>query len=275
MRIALVTTAAARDLDEDLPLLDAALRARGAVVDIVDWDAPVGWSAYTRVVVRSTWDYALRRADFLAWAERVGPGLRNRADVLRWNTDKRYLAELGVPIPPTTFVTPGARLPDLDGEVVVKPAVSAGAKDTARHRHPDAARAHLRDLLDAGRVAMVQPYLASVDALGETALVYFGGRYSHAIRKGPILREPGAQADGLFAPEDISVRTPGPDERALAETTLDGLPWPRASLTYARVDVVRGPAGPMVLELELAEPSVFLAYAPGAADRFAEAILGG
>lgn len=282
--VALVTASAARHLDEDLAPLAAALAGRGHAVEVVVWDdADVEWGAFDGVVVRSTWDYVARRDELLAWAERTAATTRlaNPVDVLHWNTDKRYLRDLhdaGVPVVPTVFLAPGdpVHLPPF--ELVVKPVVGAGSVDTARYGHETRAEArrHLDELLAAGRPAMVQPYLSAVDHHGETALVFFAGVYSHSIRKGPILRPVGEEVpfvDGLYAAEDISARQPTPAERALAEATLDAVPGGRERLLYARVDVVPGPDGePVVLELELAEPSVFLDHAPGAAGRFAEAI---
>ena len=102
--------------------------------------------------------------------------------------------------------------------------------------------------------------------------MYLGGMPSHAIRKGPLLRLDDGLVAGLFAPEDIRPRVAGRDEQALATAALAGLPFEPP--LYARVDMVREAAGtPVVLELELTEPSLFLAHAPGSADRLARAAL--
>ena len=254
---------------------------------MVDWDDPsVEWDAYAVVVVRSTWDYPLRRDEFLAWADGVAGAtqLANPPDVLRWNTDKRYLRELeasGIPIVPTTWVEPGedpalSALP-ADGPFVVKPAVSAGAKDTARYdaSQVDAAREHIETLTRAGRTSMVQAYVAAIEERGETGLVYAAGEFSHAIRKAAILGPDIAFVEGLYAEERITPREPSPEERALAEEVLNLVPGGRHRLLYARVDVVpRDDGTPMLLELEAAEPSLFLEQAPDAAERFAVAITG-
>jgi O-ureido-D-serine cyclo-ligase len=120
---------------------------------------------------------------------------------------------------------------------------------------------------------MVQPYVASVDAQGETGLIYIDGAFSHAIRKGALLRAAGVATDELWAREDITPRSPDDDEHAVADAVLDALPWGRETLLYARVDLVRGEDGrPCLLELELAEPSLFLGLGSGAALRLAESI---
>jgi glutathione synthase/RimK-type ligase-like ATP-grasp enzyme len=286
VKIALVTATEARAVDADLPPLVAALAERGAAVDVQVWNDPkAAWDGYDAVVVRSTWDYAPRRDAFVAWAESVRAPLMNGADVLAWNTDKRYLEHLaaqGVPVTPTRFVAPGDLPHDApttpEGEIVVKPTISGGAKDTARYLPGEWTRAlaHVARLNAAGRTAMVQPYQASVDARGETALLFFGGVFSHAITKGALLVRGAGMVDGLFAPEQVAARAPTDAERGLAEAALDAVPMGRRNLAYARVDVVLGGDGaPLVLELELTEPSVFLDYDAGAAGRFADAILAG
>jgi hypothetical protein len=280
---AALTTGEDGDVDE--PLLLNALADAGLEADTADWaDPSVDWAAADLVVVRSTWDYAPRRGEFLAWARRVEDRttLLNPAAVLEWNTDKRYLRDLaatGVPVVPTAWAERddqvGAALDPWDGDVVVKPAVSAGARDTARHA-PGAraeAAAHARRVLASGRAVMVQPYLERLDAEGETALVYVDGEYSHAFGKGAILAG-GPLGEGLYAEEELSRRTAGDAQRALGDRVLA---WAteRAGepLLYARVDLVPGPDGsPHVLEVELCEPSLYFSLADGAAARLAAAL---
>jgi hypothetical protein len=284
-RIALVSARAARGLDEDLPPLLAALDAAGLDAAVADWDDPgVDWTGFRLALLRSTWDYTERFAEFLAWAERTAKltTLLNPPPVIRWNTDKHYLRDLaraGVPTVPTQFVEPGEHaaraLEEFLGagitEWVVKPAVGAGSRDAARYVAGEdrAASDHVQRLLGAGRSVLLQPYLDQVDHHGETALIYFAGRFSHAIRKGPLLRRGGAPTDALFAAEQITPRMPGADELQVAEGALAALPF--AAPLYARVDLIpSADARPCLLELELTEPSLFFAHAPGAAERFAE-----
>ncbi len=291
-RIALVTARVARGTDYDMPPLLAALSDTGAHASEVDWDdAAVEWSRFDLVLLRSTWDYFERLPAFLDWAARVSAKTRllNPLDMIRWNTDKHYLVHLehaGVPVVPSRFIEPGddphvavdawlsARPDAID--VVVKPAVGAGSRDAQRHERSriDAIVTHVRRLLDANRSVLMQPYLERVDEHGETALLYFDGVFSHAIRKGPLLRRNAESTAGLYAEETITPRTPSADERTLARHALEAIPfrWP---LLYARVDLIHDQDGaPRVLELELVEPSVFVAHAEGAATRFARAIMG-
>lgn len=285
--IALITAAEARARDDDLPLLTAALRAAGATVAHVDWDDPTAnWSRFDAAVMRCPWDYTRRRDQFLAAVEQMAAQTRvfNPPAVLRANTDKHYLgslAEAGVPVVPSLFLTaaddPNALFAWLGdqgaADCVVKPTVGAGSQDARRfaaNRRVDAV-AHAASLVGRGGVALVQPYLDRVDAQGETALIYLGGTFSHAIRKGPLLRRGEVAGPALFAAETIGPREPTDDERALAEQALAAVAGP---LLYARVDVLRDAAGgPRLLELELTEPSLFFAHGAGSAQRLASLII--
>ncbi|MER7460557.1 hypothetical protein [Micromonospora sp. NPDC126480] len=287
-RVALVTCAALPELEDDDRLVLAPLAARGITAEPAVWDDPaVDWAAYDLAVLRSPWDYMSRRDEFVAWAAAV-PTLVNPADVVTWNTDKRYLDELsaaGVPTVPTSWVAPGAEwdLPAEHGEYVLKPAISAGSQDTGRYdladpEHRELARTHVRRLAAAGRVTMVQPYLSAVDTEGETALLFVAGpdglAFSHAIRKGAMLTGPDLGVDGLYKPERITARTATPEQLAVAEKTLAAVPGGPDRLLYARVDLIPGADGtPVLVELELTEPSLFLGHAAGAADRLADGIL--
>jgi len=281
--VALVTAAAARHQDEDLAPLEAALRAEGAEVSIVDWDDPgITWRRFEVALLRSTWDYSMRLSQFLHWAQEVSALtlLLNPLEVVRWNTDKHYLAELErahVPIVPSHFIEPSAGRAQiealLDGldspELVVKPAIGSGSRDAQRHARSarDSILAHILRLTQAGRAALLQPYLERVDDHGETALMFFRGRFSHAIRKGPLLRPGADPTDKLFAAEEITRRVPDADELHVGALALGAIPF--ADLLYARVDLVRDRRGaPCVLELELTEPSLFFAHDPASAPRF-------
>ena len=281
MKIALVTAIAAFALDDDLAPLAEAIARAGARPAVVAWDDPtVSWGRFDAVVLRSPWDYTQRPAEFLAWCERIGTQTRllNPLPVVKWNTDKHYLAELaaaGVPVIDSVFLEPGGdsrAFPDYD-EFVVKPAIGAGARDTQRYTRAERAQAeaHAQRLLAARRSVLVQPYLGDVDANGETALIFFDGVFSHAIRKGPLLARGEGPTQALFASEDIRAREPATDEFDVAHKALEAIPF--GKLAYARVDLLPSPAGPRLLELELTEPSLFFAHAAGSADRFAATLL--
>ncbi|MCL6671768.1 ATP-grasp domain-containing protein [Streptomyces panaciradicis] len=268
--------------DRDLPVLRDALGAAGARADVVVWDdAEVDWAAYDLAVIRSTWDYSWRAAEFTDWARTCGTltRLANPADIVRWNTDKRYLGDLaaaGVPVVPTRYLAPGTA-PDLpDGhEYVVKPTSGAGARYAARYlpEERETALRHLARLHEEGFTAMVQPYMRAIDTGGERALQFFGGRLLHASRKRAVLAPGTAYDADKVAHPDLEPWSPTPAELAVAERALAAVP-DAAGLLYARVDLVDGEDGePVVMELELVEPNLFLFLHPGSVAAVRDAIL--
>ncbi len=277
-RIALATCAEVPAGDDDFAPIVAALAERGVHAEPAVWDAAdVAWQRYALVVVRATWDYAPRRNEFLAWAGRL-PRVLNPHSVLAWNTDKRYLVELsgrGVPIVATTLLEPGDGFTPPPGRFVVKPAVSAGAWLSSSYTSDtsEAAVGHVHSLHAEGRTVMVQPYVDAIDEQGETGLVFMADAYSHAVHKEPLLPPEHSRSTALYVEETIAAVHPTPAERAVAERTLDALPFARSDLLYARVDLLPDAEGPVVLEVELTEPSLWLAYDDGAVERFAEAVV--
>jgi O-ureido-D-serine cyclo-ligase len=287
-KIGYVTAAAARDIDEDLTPLVSALRDAGADVTIADWDGPHDWSRFDIALLRSPWDYPQRLTEFLSWAEAVSgkTKLLNPLPAVKWSSDKHYLSDLakkGVPTVLTKFVEPGERpdsrisellsQPDVL-EFVVKPAVGAGSRDAqrfGREEKEDAAR-HAQRMLDEKRSVLLQPYLDRVDEVGETSLIYFEGEFSHAIRKGPLLKRKEGPTTELFAKEAITARVPDAAELSVGIRALQAIP--SGTPLYARVDLIRDQQGePVVLELELIEPSLFFPFAAGSAERFAAAVV--
>lgn len=287
MTIALITAREARDHDKDLQPLFDALVAQGVEVEIHNWDdAAVDWRQFVAAIVRSPWDYHRRFDEFLQWLQRVSRDtiLHNRTDVITWNLDKTYLAECidaGIATIPTLFIRSVDDvtievLELLQGDVVVKPTVSAGSNHTERFRaDPDAAHAFVMEVLDLGKVAMVQPYQSAIDVDHETALNYFNGEFSHAFRKGAILSTGVNVKNGLFVVEDIGAREPTVAQRTLGDTVMSFLRtrWGEYPL-YARIDMVPDDNGvPTVIEIEMAEPSFFFHTANGSVERFANAVL--
>lgn len=273
MTIALATCEEVSGLDDEGRLLLGRLRAAGIGAEPAVWDREaVDWDAYELVLLRSTWDYHLAPERFIAWTRAIGPRLLNPPELVVWNASKRYLHELGewgLATVPTDFVRPGESFALPGGEFVVKPATSAGSRDTARYRPGDpAAREHVAALLADGREAMVQPYLSAVDVSAETALIFLGGEFSHAMRKGPLLELDQEQEQGLFRPEEMSPRRPSPAQLELASATVRAVSERIGEPLYARVDLLDSDEGePLILELELIEPSLFLDFQPAAAER--------
>ncbi len=290
MRVAIASIEAVPEYFRDNELLIDALRARGAHAETLAWDSQsADWRDYDSVVIRSTWDYTWRRDEFVAWAEAVGERLHNRPELVRWNTDKRYLADLasaGLPVVETTYVQPGEDPPPLHGEVVVKPSVSGGGRNTGRFTGDSHAGAAdlIRAIGISGKTAMIQPYLGSVDEAGEAALVFVDGRFSHGLRKRAVLRSEGiaptrddaiGAAEAMYDPGLVAPADPGEDELALAAAVVDELARRFAGAPlYTRVDIARRAGGePVLMELEAVEPNLYLGLVPEAAGRLADAIL--
>lgn len=279
MRVALVTGSRLEQEDADEAPLAEALRARGHQPGVAVWDDPaLDWSAFDAALIRSTWDYYRRRDEFVAWAFRAGAATRlfNPPELVRWTTHKFYLRELergGAPVVPTEFLEAGsgadlAALMSARGweSVVVKPAVSADSFATLRAGRGDPAegQAHLDRHLPA-RDMMVQAYMPAVSEPGERCLVAIDGRLSHAVRKRSLFL--GGRHAG---PEGLPVAI-ADDEAAAARAILALVPG--GVPLYARIDLVRDPAGrPRLMELELAEPSLFFAEGPGSAARLVEGL---
>jgi hypothetical protein len=260
-----------------------AARLVGAEFQIWD-DERVDWQAYDRVVVRSVWDYTSKIDTFLAWADAVGQRrLRNSPELLRFNADKRYLTTLEAPTVPTTLLEPGDPMPGFDTEIVIKPNVSAGARDTGRFM-PDAAAdaaALVERIHCSGRAVLMQPYLPGVDVHGERAVVFFGGEVSHVLHKRPVLREPGvapvaaaahAPAAIMLEPDLVIPGSAGEEQLALADRVHVEISERLGQPLFMRVDMVPGADGPVVIEIEAIEPMLYFDLIPGAAERFAAAV---
>ncbi|MBS1848433.1 MAG: hypothetical protein JST73_09170 [Actinobacteria bacterium] len=292
--VALVTTdlAAVGETDHDLDRIIGALGDLGIAATAARWrDPTVTWDDFELVVIRSPWDYPEHLADFLAWMARIETAttVRNCPTMIRWNLDKTYLSVLqraGIPIVPTEFCDDAAAVDAaLDRvetpRVVVKPNISIGSRDSGLFDRGDPrARGLAADILTGGRRVLVQPAVERVAEVGEHDLVCFDGRFSHAFVKGPILRPGGGFLGGTYT-EVIDPVTPTDAEIDLAERAGRAIADAVGHETcgcgdttplYARFDIVDASVGPLLLEAELFEPAFFLDSAPGAAERFAEAV---
>jgi glutathione synthase/RimK-type ligase-like ATP-grasp enzyme len=259
-------------------VLAKALRRVGWSVAHPIWNDPaVDWSSYRIAIVRSTWDYHRQRPAYLRWvrstARRVE--LWNRPEVLRWNTDKRYLRDLaraGVPVVPTLWSPPGrpldlAEAMDEHGweMVVVKPAVSAAGDRTFRvgRAEADAGQRALARICRTG-TGIVQPFWSSVESTGERSFVFLDGRFSHSVRRVPLFPRHARRRRERLAPASRAMRS-------VATQALSACP---KDLLYARVDLIADAEGDWrVLEVELTEPSLFFVPYPKGAGTMAAAIV--
>ena len=287
--IALATAPTLPELPPDEHPLIERLVALGVRATPVVWDDPsIAWNEFDAVVVRSCWGYHLRYDDFFRWIDRVtrcGVPIWNPPATLRWNSRKTYLHDLsigGVRTVPTLWLlhdNPRAWAASLAtiladtgwDRAVIKPIISASAHETwsvtIDEAREDAAAwdARLRALIARPGV-MVQPFIREIESDGEWSLVFFGGVYSHAVRKYPALgdfrvtREWGGRHEPVTPPPNVIRQA----ERALRTAPGDSL--------YGRVDGVLLDGDLVVTELELLEPSLYLDAHPEAPARFARAI---
>ncbi|RDV25509.1 hypothetical protein DXV75_09425 [Alteromonas aestuariivivens] len=263
-------------------LLAEPLARAGWQVSSVPWrDSAINWNDYDVVVVRSCWDYQQSPQEFEQCLRRINESsaqLQNPLDLMLWNLHKTYLKELaekGVPIVPTAWAEHFNRdwleqqfaCFNAD-ELIIKPVLSANADDTFRLTLEtlDNMEAELGRLFS-HRAHMVQPFVGSVVSEGEYSLFYFSGQYSHAILKKPkhgdfrVQEEHGGALLAVEADEAL---------RQLSHQALAAMP---ASALYARVDVIRTPAGWAIMELELIEPSLYFNLDPQSPQRFVDAFV--
>jgi len=285
--VALASCVAPPEADPDEALLVAALAGTGISSEVVSWDDPrADFGRAKMTLLRSTWNYPQQPREFLLWLAKVAriSDLWNPLEMAQWNFHKGYLLELegaGIPIAPTALVKRGANrlLSDVmtarDWRLaVVKPAVSANSFRTVRvadvlsdsSDSGSSGEAHLRALTDSGDV-LVQQYLPSVEEYGERALIWIDGQLTHGVRK-----------SARFAGEHESV-SPGSVEIAPAEADLAARAMTfvcgkfSVAPMYARVDVAPGPAGtPVLMELELIEPSLYFGQSVKSLERFVAAV---
>ena len=279
VRLALVTCRELPRPDWDLAILVGAFASRGVTAEIVAWeDESIEWHTYDAAIVRSTWNYLAHLEGFRAWIDHVSAATRliNSPAMLRWNLHKSYLVEFaqaGLDVVPTVLHRAGDEIDWAAhfaqfGELVVKPAVSAGSFATIRVARGDFRSVEVHHLEHAERDLLVQPCLASVVVHGESNLVYFGGKFSHAVHKGARWKNDAEQSRGLVEP--------AADERALADQILAHVgSLQLGEIAYARVDLARGADGrPLLMELEVLEPSLFLDRIPAHAAMLVDAVCG-
>jgi glutathione synthase/RimK-type ligase-like ATP-grasp enzyme len=281
LSIALVTCEGLPDLTPGDQLLAVALTARGVAASAMTWSDPTAnWDRFGAIIVRSTWDYFIRAAEFVAWLDALEHGsapVWNPVRTLRWNHDKRYLRELaarGVRVVPTTWVPRGsdAELHEIAAaqrwhDVVIKPAISASAHQTWRSTNIASAEdgARFRSQCATGDL-MLQAYLPTIERSGEWSLVFIEGQFTHAVRKLPRAGDFRVQAQ-----HGGTVIADSPPARLVedASRALSAAPTPTL---YARVDGCEVNGGLVLMELELLEPDLFLGHSQAAVDLLADAI---
>ncbi|HZX69687.1 MAG TPA: gamma-glutamylcyclotransferase [Rhodanobacter sp.] len=277
-RLAFATSAELPSIQRDDARLASTLEQLGITPVFCIWNDPtVDWSAFDAVLIRTIWDYYKHHHAFLAWLDQLdrrGVPTVNDSRVLRWNSDKRYLLELArldVAIIPTRVVGAheliGALAAMSAQPVVIKPTISGGAWHTLRGHTDDAAFLQAVTRLPIDLDYLIQPFVPEVVSAGEWSLLYFEGEFSHAVIKRPASGDYRVQSEhgGSVAPAEPDTTTLAAAERALAALATMGY----GDLAYARIDGVVCDGRFLIMELELLEPSLFLAGQPQAAERFA------
>jgi hypothetical protein len=296
MRVAFVTTCDLNAIHDDVDLPLQVVAFANAGIDLVHaaWeDETVAWDSFDLVVVRSPWNYVENLDEFRNWLgdQRGMTTFHNPVELIEWNIDKRYLADLaqrGVLIVPTAFVHSIKEFRSAiqsfgSAEIVVKPSVSAGSRLTGRFLKADrAAEALATEIFANDLTVMIQPFAARIDSEGEIGTVLFDGVISHSFKKAALLAEDGQLVGGEYREQISSVRTPD-DVRAVVHAAVNAVTeiarqgsWISTyeQLLYGRYDVVRLDDGsPALLEAELFEPCFFLPTDLDAADRFVAAVL--
>jgi len=279
MRIVIASCKELPSFEKDDRPFHAVLAEYGIDFIILPWDEIEDASKFDACLIRTTWDYVERWQEFSAWTQKVSMQTRliHDADLIAWNIDKRYLYRLnqhGVAIAPTLWLEQSIDLrkwlEENDCERgFLKPIVGACASDTKRFSMDNVDEA--QDFLDrccAQQQMMLQPYVHTVETEGEYSTIFFGGRFSHAVRKIPVPGDYRVQDDFGAADEGIEA----PDGlMQLSQQTLQHIPFP---WLYARVDALHTPQGDWVLnELEMIEPSLFFRHAAHAPKMLCEALI--
>lgn len=283
MRIALATCTKLPEWEvDDQPLFDAFVE-RGVEIEHPAWDDPnIDWAGFDACLIRTTWDYAEKRDEFVKWVEETASvtHIFNDPKIIRWNTHKSYLRDLqklGAPIPPTIWCDAGTdvdikQIVDERGwsRAIIKPVIGASARETLRFRADSSelrqAQAHIDRLLKTESV-MIQPYLAKVETEGELSAIFIDGQFSHAVRKIPVPGDYRVQDDFGASDEGVELNEAA---RALSKQILSLI---EADLLYARVDFLSDDDGRLLLsELELVEPSLFFRHSPIASKNLAKAL---
>jgi glutathione synthase/RimK-type ligase-like ATP-grasp enzyme len=263
----------------------SALEHRGIEVSAMIWNLPnAQMSGLDAIIIRSTWDYHRHPESFLNWiasVEKSSIKLINEPNVIRWNLQKSYLLELeagGAACVPSMLIKRGSNFAEIINQIeergwsnlVVKPTISATAFLTFRTSASDPHFLKYVEQVLVQSDVLIQPYITSVENAGELSLIFFnhnGPIYSHAVLKIPRKGDFRVQSDfgGAETPFSASMSLVDFGLKVLAKISGD---W-----TYARVDIVDWESSPLLSELELIEPDLFLSHEPEACEKFAGAVM--
>lgn len=292
-KVALISDSDSLSVDYDMPLITDAFKNTDVQADVVFWDeSNPDWSMYDAVVLRSPWTYMEKIQPFIEFCQNVEKNsvLLNPVSVIEWNSNKSYLKQLeaqGIPIVPTEIIYSETeihhaldRIQNCDWdvkEIVIKPTIGAYSFGVVRLSVEDIykIRKHVTYLLELDKGVIIQPYLQTIEEHGETNMIYFNNTYSHAIKKEALLSQHGETKTPDM--EYRKIKEASDEEKALAIRILNlaqsslGLSEP---LLYARLDFIEDKNGqPLLLELEITEPSLSLPLTPKCTDMFVQSII--
>lgn len=264
---------------EDKKLLES-LRTRGWIAEAKDWKDPqADWPLYDLVILKSPYDYHYRLNEFSTWLHKLSAlsvRLLNPVEMVLWNADKHYLKEIseaGFYIIPSIFLEKDVTT-DLAGlftrlgadKIIVKPCVSGGSKNTFTlvKGDPELGKHPLNELLRQ-EAFIAQPFLKEIHA-GEWSLVFFGGRFSHAIVKKP------KEGDFRVQPQyGATIHSVQPDAVVIKEATALVRRF-AADALYTRVDGVLVDGKLALMELELIEPLLYTVFEERSVENYLAAL---
>ncbi len=264
------------DPDLDIPFAQESAQRLGLDLDFVNWHHEINWANYDAAIIRSTWDYVPVRDKFIDWVKDVSKKIPvfNSAEIIEWNTNKKYLIELdklGIPTIPTKYISRGENIETVliesfanSSALAIKPTIGAGARLAGKATSIEQSKKLVEVIHENNRIAMVQPYLESVDKEGEKSVIIIDGQISHVAIKVPALTQ-GGHGDAA----DVGVLT---DEITDFVINLKEKLVFWDELLYARVDVVRMENNLVLMELELTEPWLFMQFRPESADLLFKAL---
>ena len=277
LHVALATCQVLPEPDLDYQPLAQALAERGCAVEAVAWDGPHDWSDFDVCILRSTWNYYHEPERFLRWVDDIAGRcqLLNPAAIVRGNVDKRYLRQLqsnGVSIVETVWLELGQSAESIVevsrlrnwSRFVIKPVISAASFCTRSFSIDElpAAVDFLAEHLKL-KPMMAQPFMDSVETVGEKSIAWIDGQITHAWVKRPRFA---GQVESVRPTDEISL-----EDRAMVEHAVRDC---RNDILYARIDLMYAADGrPCLSELELIEPSLYFDFSRSALDRFADGIL--
>lgn len=256
------------------------LQQKGLNIQRNAWsDETIDWTQFDCIVLKAPWDYVEKPIQFYQWLDEMALQnipLLNPADIVKWNCDKHYLKEIadaGLRVIPSAFIERGEHFNSADhfeafdtDTLIVKPCISGSSKNTFLVGKDDAESAGTINTLLQKEAMMVQPFIPHIKEEGEWALLFFGGKFSHALVKTP--------ANGDFRCQQQfggSVQATRPTAALLQAATEYVSKFAKGCL-YARVDGLVVDNVFYLMELELVDPVLFLAVQPGSEENYYAAL---